>query len=118
MATVSIQQAYEPVEVDLWGTVFKTIPATRSITQKLDEALAKIDAAGTSDSVIEAGAELLDIRLSPVKEEQPAVDGKPAKRPKVVKASDVLKKKWREDAVTIPQFFKLLDDLDAADRPT
>ena len=102
--SVSIVETYEPVEVDLWGTPFKTQPLTRSLDQKIDGFQDKIDQAEDADQIVAAVAELLDIRLVPLEGTK--------------KASTVIKDKWKKDALTTAQLLRFLGNLEEADRPT
>lgn len=111
MSRISIQQAFEPVEVDLWaddgGALYNTKPVTRSVSQKVQEIQGK--AAELPDDADDAAVELLaqvfDALLVP------ANGGR--KKP-----SAVVMAKWKADKVSQPELFAFVDNLTEASRPT
>lgn len=102
--TVSIGGDYHPVEVDLWGKQFVTVPATRSVSEKAEPLIDKLNEATDLEDIVKGIGALLDIKLNPVEGAK--------------KASTLVREKWKADEVTIDQLNKLLDDIREADRPT
>lgn len=124
--TVSIGEAYEPVEVDLWGKPYETVPATRSLAikgapliDKLNDLRTSVDykdlglaedadpaavQAAITDELVKAMGKLLDLKLRPVEGTR--------------KASTLVREKWNADEVTLAQLETLLEDIGEADRPT
>lgn len=104
MAGVVLGTPYLPVEVDLWGQAFKTVPATRSVGKKVEGFQEQVEAATDSDQVVAAVGNILDVRIKPVEGTR--------------KASTVIKEKWKADELTLDQLLAFLGDLEEADRPT
>lgn len=96
----------EPVPVDLNGTEFNAVPATKKVAEALDEAWrAYMEAEGT-DATLDALGDLFDLRLQPI-------DGAEKK------ASVIVKEMWEADQATFPQLISFLNEAAAeADRPT
>jgi predicted phage gp36 major capsid-like protein len=94
MATISVAQATETNEADLWGEIFKIKPQTKAVLEAADKAqeeyLKAVEKAETSDDVVRAIALLLDVRLEPP-------------QGKRVKASTVVLKKWDANELTLPE---------------
>jgi hypothetical protein len=105
MASVSIASTstYEPVEIDVFGADYRTVPQTRSITQKGDEIEAKLEAASTPDELVAAIGDAVDLRVKPIEGTK--------------KASTLIKERWKADEVTLDSLLRFLDDVRAADRP-
>lgn len=110
--TVSIARAYNPVEVDLWGTKFETIDVPRSGAKKAQALEDEIDTIERGeemfDELVEKIAELMDIKLVPVEGSK--------------KPSTIVKKKWKSDDLSIGQlmsFFREVQQLEGeGNRPT
>lgn len=96
--------AYEAVEVDLWGSPYRTVAVTRSVSGKADAAHDKINAAEEPDAIVGAIAEMIDLRVRPVEGTK--------------KASTLIKEKWKADELTVDQLFGFLGAIEEADRPT
>ena len=113
MGAVSIQGAYDPVEVDLWGSRFETIDVPRSGAKKAQKLEEEIEALGQSpdvlDELVSKMGELLDLKLR-------AIDGK-RKKP-----ATIIAQKWEADQLTLGQLFSFLDAVQTAEgeggRPT
>lgn len=110
MARVSISAAEtEAVEVDLWGTVFTTVPVTRTrqrAIKELDRELRALDANDdeSEDQAVKLMAGMLDHMLAP----------EPGKRKK---PSDLIVAKWEADDLAFRQLERLFDDLSEAAAP-
>lgn len=109
MTRVSIAEAVEPVEVDLWaddgGALFTVKPATRSVLKKADEVMEKLDAIKDDEQAVGMLAEMLDLRLVPA-------------NGKRTKASTIVTRKWEADELTLPQLIRFGERLSEAERPT
>lgn len=106
MAPISITaEPFVPVEVDLWGTVYRTVPVTRSVQKKLDALSGDIEAAGDDgDKVIEAIGQLLDALFE--------------KTTAAKRASVLVSKKWKADELQFDRLLAFLSELRQAERPT
>lgn len=104
MARIAIADAYETVEVDLWGEDYLTVDIPRSGIKKataLEEKLEKVeDVAG--DVAVDLIGQLLDLKL------RPANGGRS-------KASTVIRKKWQADELTVRQLDAFLNALREAE---
>lgn len=110
---VSIEGSYAAIEVDLWGHMYETKEATRSVHRQVRELEQKADASNDEDEAMECLAEMFDVKLVPVSHKD---DGK---RP--VKASTVVKKKWKDDELSLAKilrFFHEIGDAEETARPT
>lgn len=96
---ISIAQAYEPVEVDLWGELHKTRPITRSIEKKIDAVKEQIDKAETTDQAVKGLAKLISLQIGD--------DG----------IAQTIEAKWKADELTVNQLIAFADSIAAADRP-
>lgn len=105
MARVSIAESVEPVEVDLWGSIFTVKPATRSVSRKAGELMEKLDEVEDDDQAVQMLAEMLDLRLVPT-------EGKRTK------ASTIVSRKWEADELTLAQLMSFGERLSDAERPT
>lgn len=85
---VSIEQAFERPEFDLWGSVFVLRMMTRSIAEKWDKTSAAVQTAETNDEAMLALGEQLDVVLEPSSKGQ-------------AKASTQIRKKWEADELTL-----------------
>lgn len=97
---IQIAQAYEPVEVDLWGELHKTRPVTRSVEKAIAKATEKLDAAGTTDLQVKCLAEIISLRLE-----------------RSAAAAAAIDKKWKADELAVPQLVAFAERLAEADRP-
>jgi hypothetical protein len=104
MTTLKIEQAFEPVEVDLWGHEFHTLPLTRSRNLEYQATQQRLAAAENDDDVVEAIAAAFDVRLK-------ISDGKRTQ------PSKLILDKWNGDELTLDQLFGFLHTLGDA-RPT
>ncbi len=106
MTRISIAQAYEPVEVDLWGTVFETADVTRSGQKKAQALEGELEGTEDPDEQVELLAKLLDLKL---------VSTNGTK----LKPSTMIVKKWKADELSPRSLFSFLDRLaEAETRPT
>lgn len=105
--TISLGEALDKVEVDLFGTAFEAQPATRSLMKESEPFERELDKADDSDDVIAAVGRLLDIRLK-------SANG--SKR----KPSTIVKEKWEADELSTGSLLAFLADLNGAQyaRPT
>ncbi len=98
MTAIAIANAYNPVEIDLWGTKFETIDVPRSGAKKATALEDKIDEleAGSDglDELVDLMADLLDIKLR-----KTSGTGKPG---------TLIRKKWADDELTIPQLMSFM----------
>lgn len=97
---ISIAQAYEPVEVDLWGELHKTRPVTRTVEKAIVKANEKLNVAETTDAQVKCLAEIIGLRL-----ENSAA------------AAAVIDKKWKADELAVEQLVAFAERLTEADRP-
>lgn len=97
---ISIAQAYEPVEVDLWGELHKTHPITRSLEKKIDVVKEEIERAETTDAAVKGFAKLIALHL-----------GSPA-------VTAAIEKKWKADELTVAELVTFAETLADAERPT
>lgn len=95
------------VDVDLWGKVFETVPATRTVYAAITALEHKLDEIPDDqlDDQVAVIAEILDQRL------KPAGQGRK-------KASEIVVEKWAADELTIAQLYDFAERLGEADRPT
>lgn len=112
MARVAIAASeVDSIEVDLWGTIFHTVPVTRTrqrAIKDLDRDLKAIDedADDAEDQAVRVMADMLDHWLAPE-------EGK-RKKP-----SALIWEKWEGDALAFAQLTQLFENIaEAADRPT
>src|SRR5438132_8106 len=101
MSKVSIATAYEPVEVDLWGSTFTTVDATRSVAKKAGALQDKLAAAEDDDVAVKLLSQLLDLKLAG--EEKP---------------STLIDAKWKADELSVRQLLVFLESLGEAENPT
>lgn len=101
MSPISIAPAYEPIEVDLWGTIYKTRPITRSVAQALLKAEEKLEVAEGTDAQVKALAEIISLRLENAKA-----------------AAALIDKRWKADELVLTQLFAFAEALAETDRPT
>ena len=110
MARVSIAAAEaDEVEVDLWGTLFHTVPVTRTrqrAIRDLDEQFKALQTADPApedaeDQAVKLMSQMLDHWLAP----------EPGKRKK---PSDLICQKWEADELAFGQLNRLLEDLSEA----
>jgi hypothetical protein len=111
MSRISIGQAYEPVEIDLWedngGGVFVTEDLPRSKQKKAEKLLGAVyeTEEGGEDVAVDAIGQFLDLKLVP-------------KNGTKVKPSTLVSKKWKADELTMRQLLAFLQAVAEADRPT
>lgn len=106
MTRLSIDQGYEPVEVDLWNNDFHTRPSTRSTAKLATTITEKLSEPGVDeDATVKLICELLDMRLVPA-------------AGKRTKASTLIIRKWENDELSLPQLIDFVGNLGDADRPT
>src|SRR5438034_2411171 len=108
MARIVFQAAAkDPVEVEVFGSLFLLQPVTRSVQSKLDANSSKlaeiVDGAGY-DPLVEALCEGLDLLLKP--------------STGTTKASTVLKREWKADNIDHRYLLQFIDQLADASRPT
>jgi hypothetical protein len=115
MTRIAIDAAFEPVEVDFWGSLFETRAMPRSLARKARVIATKIDvllnsepddeetAAREEEELIALYGELFDLKL---------VASKGGKR----KASALLKQKWASDDLTGEGLAAFLARLTLAER--
>lgn len=96
---ISIAQAYEPVEVDLWGELHKTRPITRSVEKRIDAAKEQVAKAETTDQGVKALAKLISLHLG-----DDSIVSK-------------IEQKWKADELTVNQLVAFADQVAEADRP-
>ena len=98
-------------EVDLWGTVFKTVPVTRTRAREITRLQRELnaleeDADNADDEAVRLMAELLDHMLAP----------EPGKRKK---PSQLIVEKWNADDLAFKQLVDFYEQIgEAAKRPT
>ena len=64
MAAISISDVFRPVEVDLWGHLFKTVKVTKTVAAGLKTQYDVISEAGDDEGkIVEAIGRLLDLRF-------------------------------------------------------
>jgi hypothetical protein len=107
---ITMADALEPVEVDLFGFDYEMKPATRSLVAECRPYEQKLEDAdeGDADALIAAVGALLDIRLK-------SANGNQRKKP-----SAIVKEKWEADQLTTSALMGFLADLSGAQfaRPT
>ena len=110
MARITVSDSFEESEVDIFGTVYKTIPVTRSVEN------AAVELEKTSGGVLEDEkasptakfeylAKVLALRLRPVEVDEPPVD---------VLALGL----YEEDKLRSDQLIGLLEQLGEQENPT
>jgi hypothetical protein len=109
MTRVSIAASeIDSIEVDLWGTIFHTVPVTRTRQRTLLDLQKKYQELeeDATDEGVALMAQMLDHWLAP----------EPGKRKK---PSDIILQKWEADELTFVQLTALLENLtEAVGRPT
>lgn len=97
---------YTAADVDLWGTPFVTVAATKTVRQQANGLDVELEQVGEDDEkAIDLFGRILDLRL------KPKANGR--KKP-----SQLLREKWDADQVTIDQIGAFLEALGDADPPT
>jgi hypothetical protein len=104
MARITIDQAFEPVEVDLWGSEYRTRARTRTVQKQVQEKLAAFYASEDDDESVKLLGEAFDAWFEPVGDA-----GKP---------SELVASKWEADELTVGQLLGFLDSLGDEARPT
>jgi uncharacterized protein (DUF2236 family) len=100
MSPIQIASPYEPVEVDLWGEVYRTVRITRSVEKTLDKIRAETEKAETTDQAVKGFAKLIATYLGD---------------DKVVQVIDA---KWKADEITVTELTDFVAAVVEADRPT
>jgi hypothetical protein len=105
MTRISIENAYSPIEVDLWGSIFETVDQTKGNQKRVAECQAKLAVLeeDQEDVAIELFGEMFDLIFRPV-------DG--GKR----KPSTVIKAKWKADDLGLGQLSSFLQRVGAGQR--
>lgn len=103
----SIEKAYKPIEVDLWGSIFETMDQTKATQKKIAECQARIAALDDTDDkgAIKLFGEQFDYTFRPIG------GGKK-------KASTLLKEKWEANDLGLSQIANFLSEVGAAQRKT
>lgn len=97
---------YTAADVDLFGSPFVTVAATKTVRQQADGLDAELEQVGEDDEkAIDVFGRILDVRLKP--------KGNGRKKP-----SQLLREKWDADQVTVEQIVSFLEALGDTDRPT
>jgi hypothetical protein len=105
MAKLSLT-GLQPIAVDLNGTEFDAVPATKSVAEALDAAWEEYGRAEGVDASIKALGAVFDLRLKPQGD---------AKK----KASAIVKEMWEANQATFAQLVGFLAEAgQEADRPT
>jgi hypothetical protein len=104
---------FDPIEVDLWGPKFSVRQPTRAVERKVEEAfknLEALDDEAGEDAALEALAELLDVLLEPIGDE----DGKK------IHAKTVVRQKYKADEIGYGHVEMLFERISAlrSERPT
>jgi hypothetical protein len=94
---------FEGVEVDLWGSLYKTVRITRSVQNKVDNSLKKMDEDMTADQAVKVLADVIDARLEPQNGAGPP--------------SKLIMEKWKADELSLDQLQQFQSDLDEAEAP-
>ena len=100
---ITISDSFEPIEVDLLGTVYKTIPITRSVQQKavtLETESGDVlnDTTADPDSQVEYLAKAVGLRLVPTVEGEKPAD-------------ELIVELYKEDKLRLDQLVDLIDQL-------
>lgn len=100
---ITISDSFEPVEVDLLGTVYKTVPITRSVQNaavELEKEAGGVleDSTASPDAQVDYLAKAVGLRLKPVE------DGTDP-------AADHIIALYNEDRLTLDQLVQLIDEL-------
>jgi hypothetical protein len=104
MAKISLGAGtFEGVEVDLWGSLYKTVRITRSVQNKVDKALKKLDDTQDADAAVKVLADVIDARLEPQNGAGPP--------------SKLIVEKWKTDELSLDQLQQFQADLDEAEAP-
>jgi hypothetical protein len=108
MTSIAISRAYNPVEIDLWGTKFETVDLARSASKKAMEIAAEVNQARRElettdwDKLVAKVGEGLDLRLTRTG------NGK-------TKPSTLLKAKWKADEISLSRIFEFLGEITFAE---
>jgi hypothetical protein len=109
--SLSIGSAYEPVDVDLWGSAFVTVPSTKSVVAKvmaLEAQVGEIEARGngdgTPDEIVGLLADIVDAKV------KPKGNGR-------TKAADLIRRKWNADELSIDELNSFVEALTEAEGP-
>lgn len=125
MTRLEIAQAYEPIEIDLWGTVFETRDVPRSGVKKTGELQQKLEA--IQEAQAKEGEEIPGVGLVPR-------DPKPDELDQMVgilaemmdvklvstnggrkKPSTLIKAKWQADDLSLGRLFTFVAEIRAAE---
>lgn len=101
---ITVPESVEGVTVDLWGTEFETRPPTKSLAKRCEPHIIAMLEATTNDELVDAIAAFYDEKLVPTGGRR-------------TKPSTLIRRKWDDDAVTIPQLQALGDRLRDAEHP-
>jgi hypothetical protein len=105
LAIADVQAEQADVEIDLWGTEYRKVPATRAVGQKARDIWEKIRGAEDDDTVMEQIAAMLDLRLKPSNGDS-------------TKASTRVKAKWKANEIDVYAVLTFMERLAETDRPT
>lgn len=107
MTRISIETAYSPIEVDLWGALFETVDQTKGNQKKMAKCQAKLAVADEGDetAIIRLFGELFDLMFRPIE------GGRK-------KASTQLKEQWDAGNLGIGQIGGFLQKVAVGQRKT
>lgn len=109
MARISLAESVSPIEVDLFGRLYNTVPVTRSVQRaavELEKSRGEVlnEEDADADKVVEYLSLVLDLRLKPA-----AGGRKPA--------SQVIQEAWQEDKLEVSAIVDLVTELSGAAVP-
>lgn len=104
--TITAAELFEDVEVDLWGAQFRLREGTKQVNAQLTEKQAALEGMDDDDpdAVVAAVAEIMDVLLEPLGDE----DGKK------VRAKTVLLRKWNASEIGVDRIIAISEGIKAA----
>jgi hypothetical protein len=104
---ITIADTFEPIEVDLFGLIYKTVPITRSVQHaavELEKEAGDIlnDATANPDDQVAYLAKAIALRLKAVEDDAPS-------------AAEQIVTLYKDDKLCIDQIIGLIEDLSGED---
>jgi len=101
---ITVPDAVEGIRVDLWGVEFDVVPPTKSLAKKAERHVLAMVEAETNDELVDAIGGFFDLKLIPLDRRR-------------TRPSTIIRRRWDDDKVSIPQLQALAERLRDAERP-